>query len=452
MKPLAQRAEVVRSFGELSRADVAYAGGKGANLGELVGAGFPVPSGFVVGAPAYAAFCDDTGLRDEIERRLTGVDVDQTAELEGAAGEVRATIEAEKIPDWLADAIRRVYRELVDGNSEPHVAVRSSATGEDPESGSFAGMNETVLNTHGDEAVLEAVRHCWASLFDTRTIYYRAKQGFGQADTDLAVVIQRQVEPAGSGLMFTVDPASDEDGRLMIECAFGLGEAVVSGSVSPDRYLVDKEALTVLQREVNCKELTIEPSGDGGGTATRALTESEGGQPVLSDEEATRIATLGLGIEAHYGAPQDTEWTIDPNGEVWMLQSRPMAAGTGERTAAPEKRGRERVRGLGAAPGVAAGRVRIVTAIEEADRLADDEILVTHRTGPEWESLMGRAAAVVIDFGGMTCHAATFSRQLGIPCVVATGIATKVLQDDEIVIVDGAGVVGESLERPGGGE
>jgi pyruvate,water dikinase len=447
MKPPAQTPEVVRSCRGLSRADVAFAGGKGANLGELIGAGFPVPPGFLVSAAAYAAFCDETGLRDEIERQLVSMDVDQVAELESAAAAVRAKIEAEEMPEWLADAIRRVYGELVDGEPEPHVAVRSSPTAEDPESASFAGINETILNAHGDEAVLSAVRRCWASLFDPRAIYHRAKQGFDQAGADLAVVVQRQVRPVGSGVMFTSDPASAGDDQLMIECAFGLGKSVVAGSVSPDRYVVGKDPLQVLRREVHRKELTIEPNGDGG-ISTRALTESEGRRPVLSDLEAERVADFGMRIEAHYGLPQDTEWALDADGEVWMLQSRAMSAGAGGGAGSGEERGGELVRGLGAAPGVAAGRARIVLALEEADRLADDDVLVTHRTEPEWEPLMRRAAAVVIDFGGMTCHTATFARELGIPCVVATGTATKALHDGEIVVVDGAGIVSEALEQP----
>ncbi len=442
--------DAVRPLPQLSAAEREYAGGKGASLGELLAAGFPVPSGFVIGAPAYAAFCNDNGLRDRVERQLASMDVDQTTELESAAGEVRAAIEAEEIPGWLADAIRRLYRELVDGDPEPNVAVRSSPTAEDAESASFAGMTETVLNANGEEAVLDAVRRCWASLFDVRTIYYRAKQGFAQADAELAVVIQRQIDPVGSGVIFTIDPASAGDDQMMIECAFGLGKSVLSGAVSPDRYVLDRDPPTVLRREVNRKELTIEPSASGG-TVVRALSESDGGRAVLSDEEAERIAALGLRIEAHYGVPQDTEWALDADGEVWTLQSRPMAIGAGD-GAAQEKRGKELLRGLGAAPGVAAGRVRVVLGLDEGDGFADDEVLVTTRTEPDWEPLMRRAAAIVVDFGGMTCHSATFSRELGIPCVVATGNATKALHDGQLVVVDGAGIVSEGPRDPGNGD
>jgi pyruvate,water dikinase len=443
--------EVVRSFERLSRADVDYAGGKGANLGELTAAGLPVPPGFVVGAPTYAAFCDATGLRGRIEERLSAVDVEDTESLEGAATEVRATVEAESLPDSLAAAIGDAYDRLAAeaGDPEAPVAVRSSATAEDTESASFAGMNETLLNVRGREAVLAAVRQCWSSLFGARTIYYRAKRGFGQADMDIAVVVQRQVESIRSGVMFTIDPASGATDRLIIEGAFGLGESVVSGSVSPDRYVVGKDKLTTLQREVRRKELTIEPL-PGGGTRTRELDEHEAEQPVLSDAEVRSVADLGVRIEGHYGSAQDTEWAIDEAGTIWMLQSRPVTASGGKALDEPEqKRGAVLVRGLGAAPGIADGAVRVIGELAGADGLLDGEILVTHMTAPDWVPLMRKAAAIVTDSGGMTCHAAIVSRELGIPCVVGTAEATKILRDGELVTVDaGEGVVTEGATAP----
>ncbi|HMI80527.1 MAG TPA: phosphoenolpyruvate synthase [Solirubrobacterales bacterium] len=436
--------ETVLPFERLGRGDVSFAGGKGANLGELTAAGLPVPPGFVVGAPAYADFCDDTGLRDRIAARLEGLDVDDTAALERASGEVREAIEREPVPDWLESRIRGAYEDLVGEGGEDPVAVRSSATAEDGESASFAGMNETLLNVRGDDALLDAVRTCWSSLFGARTIYYRAKRGFGQADMDIAVVVQRQVQSTRAGVMFTIDPASGDRGRLVIEGAFGLGEAVVSGSVSPDRYLVRKNGLEIERREVHRKELAI-VSLPGGGTETRELDEAEGGRAVLSDGEVHRVAELGVRIERHYGAPQDTEWAFDEEGAVWMLQSRPVTTAGGEAaSAAAGERGRELVHGLGAAPGEASGSVRLISALDRATDLEEGEVLVTHMTAPDWVPLMRRAAAIVTDSGGMTCHAAIVSRELGIPCVVGTGEATKVLRDGEVVTVDaGAGMVTE---------
>ncbi len=441
--------DAVLGFERIGRGDVGLAGGKGANLGELTAAGLPVPPGFVVSAPAYAAFCEEAGLRSWIAERLATVDVDDTEALDRAAVEVRAAVEAASLPDWLAGGIRDAYLHLAGGDEDFAVAVRSSATAEDTESASFAGMNETMLNVRGVDAVLDAVRRCWSSLFGARTVYYRAKRGFGQADMDIAVVVQRQVEATRAGVMFTIDPATGASDRLIIEGAFGLGEAVVSGSVSPDRYVVSKDGLAIERQEVRRKELAIE-SAPGGGTTTRRLGEQEAELPVLSAEEVRGIAELGVRIEAHYGAPQDTEWAIDDAGVVWMLQSRPVTTAGGTSTAGSAiGGGRELVRGLGAAPGIAAGPVRVIRSREEAGKLAEGEVLVTHMTAPDWVPLMRKAAAIVTDSGGMTCHAAIVSRELGLPCIVGTADATEVLRDGEGVTVNASdGVVTEGMAAP----
>jgi pyruvate,water dikinase len=428
--------DLVREFEQLSREDVDYAGGKGANLGEMSAAGLPVPPGFVVGAASYALFCDGGGLRDRIQQRLASVDVDDTAELESATKEVRAMVEAEPVPDEIADRIRDAYRKLAGRRKDPPVAVRSSATAEDTEAASFAGMNETFLNVRGPEEVVDAVRRCWSSLFGARTVFYRAKQGFGQADMDIAVVVQAQILSTRAGVMFTIDPASGDHDRLVIEGSLGLGESVVSGQVSPDRYLVDKQTMHIVKREVKRKELVIEPLPDGG-THTRELTGDEAMKPVLSDEEVLEVAELGVRDERHYGTPQDTEWAFDPDGRAWMLQSRPVTASGGDAsTAVAEPGGESLVRGLGAAPGVAHGEVKIISELSQGNDLREGDILVTHMTAPDWVPLMRRSAAIITDSGGMTCHAAIVSRELGIPCVVGAGEATTKLRDGELVTVD----------------
>jgi pyruvate,water dikinase len=443
--------DAVRPFGTLRRADVAWAGGKGANLGEMTAAGLPVPPGFVVGAPAYAAFCDAGGVRDGLQAALDGVDVDDTAALEAAAAAARAVVEQAPLPRALHDAIIDAYNSLREnGAGDVAVAVRSSATAEDTESASFAGMNETFLNVRGGEAVVAAVRRCWASLFGSRTVFYRAKRGFSQAGMDIAVVVQRQVRSTRAGVMFTIDPAGGRTDRVVIEGAFGLGESVVSGSVSPDRFVVDKATRTVLAREVKRKELAIEPLPDGG-TRTRALGPDEALRPVLADDEVQALVDLAARIEEHYGSAQDTEWAFDERGSAWMLQSRPVTAtggAGGDGAAAPA--GTVVVRGLGAAPGSAAGVVRRVADLADAAKLADGEVLVTHMTAPDWVPLMRRAAAIVTDSGGMTCHAAIVSRELGIPCLVGTGDAMSRLRDGELVTVDAThGTVVEGRSAPG---
>ncbi len=429
-------AGLVRSFEDLSREDVEFAGGKGANLGEMTAAGLPVPPGFVVGAPSYALFCDNGGLRDRIEERLSSVDVDDTAVLDRAAREVRKMVEAEPIPDEVASEIRDAYLELAGPGQDRPVAVRSSATAEDTESASFAGMNETFLNVRGPDGVVDAVRRCWSSLFGARTVFYRAKRGFGQADMDIAVVVQVQIMSTRAGVMFTIDPASGDRDRLVIEGSLGLGESVVSGQVSPDRYVVDKETMHIAKRDVKRKELVIEPLPDGG-TRTRELSGEEATKPVLSDEEVVQVAELGVRDERHYGSPQDTEWAFDEEGRAWMLQSRPVTAAGGDTGAAvAEPEGEALVRGLGAAPGVGHGRVKIISDLAQADGLRKGGVLVTHMTAPDWVPLMRRSAAIITDSGGMTCHAAIVSRELGIPCVVGAAEATTKLRDGELVTVD----------------
>ena len=429
--------QAVLAFADLRVGDTAYAGGKGANLGELTSAGLPVPPGFVVGAPSYAAFCEETGLRARLETLLATLDVEDTAALAAAADQARDLVAETPMPDWLEADIRTAYAELARDDGRLAVAVRSSATGEDTASASFAGMNETFLNIQGADEVIDAVRRCWRSLFGARTVYYRGSQGFGQADMDIAVVVQRQIPSTRAGVMFTVNPASGDRTQLVIEGAFGLGEAVVSGSVSPDRYLVDKETLAIRAREVHHKELIIEGTPEGG-TTTRSLSEEEALAPVLSDAEVVTIAGLGRRIEEHYKSPQDTEWAFDPDGAAWILQSRPVTTLHDEAvaTAGSQPEGAVLLHGLGGAPGSASGAVRVLATLADAPRLGDGDILVTHMTAPDWVPLMRRSAAIVTDSGGMTCHAAIVSRELGIPCVVGTSEATKLLRDGELVTVD----------------
>jgi len=432
----------VRPFSELSTADVPYAGGKGANLGQLTQAGIPVPPGFVVGAPAYAAFRTQTGLGGRLAELLGGLDVEDTEALQKASEQAQTAVRESAMPGWLAEAIAKAYGELAAGDADVPVAVRSSATAEDTASASFAGMNETFLNVLGREAVIDAVKRCWTSLFGARTIYYRGQRGFSQSEMDIAVVVQRQIPSTRAGVMFTIDPATGEEDHLVIEGSFGLGEAVVSGAVSPDRYVVDKPLMAILTRSARPKELVIE-SAPAGGTVTRMLTQEESLRPVLSDEEVVRLAELGIAIEREYGVPQDTEWAFDPTGKIWMLQSRPITTVVSKSAAAEAAAaqpighiGAELARGLGAAPGRASGAARLLRSLSDAGKLGAGDILVTHMTSPDWVPLMRRAAAIVTDSGGMTCHAAIVSRELGIPCVVGTGEATKKLRDGELITVD----------------
>jgi pyruvate,water dikinase len=252
---------------------------------------------------------------------------------------------------------------------------------------------------------------------------------------DIAVVVQRQIASSRAGVMFTIDPASGDDDRIVIEGAFGLGESVVSGSVSPDRYVVAKDGPQIVAREVKSKELTIEPAPDGG-TVTRELGGDEAKRPVLTDAEVMALAVVGMRIEDHYRAPQDTEWAFDPDGDLWMLQSRPITSAGGRPLPGAATDAEPLLRGLGAAPGLASGPARIVKSLSDGDGFKEGDVLVAHMTAPDWVPLMRRAAAIVTDTGGMTCHAAIVSRELGVPCVVGTSNATTTLADGDVVTVD----------------
>lgn len=460
-----QEFEATRDFGALRRTDVAWAGGKGANLGELTAAGMPVPPGFVIGAPAFARFCDESGLRTKLHELLDSIDPHDSPALEDAARRARESVESTPVPAWAERAFGEHLRSLAGESGDVSVAVRSSATSEDTSAASFAGMNESFLNVRGADALVEAVLRCWSSLFGARTLYYRASRGFPAVDIDIAVVVQRQIESLRSGVMFTVDPAGEDRDLLVIEGSLGLGEAVVSGQVTPDHFVVSKSSMRIARRAIHAKELTIE-YGEGGGTVTRELAGEESSSAALSDDEVLAIADFGRRIEHHYGEPQDVEWAFDAAGDLWILQSRPIttlasgaglhdttgaddtgdARGTGAPGGAHEGSAEPAtapiLSGLPAAPGSAHGAVRVIDSIAAAQQLQAGEILVAHMTTPDWAPYLRKAAAIVTDSGGMTCHAAIVSREFGTPCVVGTSTATSTLTTGDRVTVDGrAGVV-----------
>lgn len=423
---------VVRTFADISRAEVGWAGGKGANLGELTRAGFPVPPGFVVGATAYAAAIDAADARPRLATILHAIDVEDAAALTSAADAARAVIDDIAIPDDVTAEILAAYADL---GPEVAVAVRSSATAEDTAALSFAGMHESMLNIRGEDELLGAIRGCWRSLFGERTIYYRAKQGVSQAALDIAVVVQCQIESQCSGVMFTSDPATGDASALTIESSVGLGETVVSGQVSPDRFVVRKADGTIVERDVRRKDVAID-SVDGGGTRRRTLDAREANAVSIDDADVLALAALGRRVEDHYGTPQDIEWARDADGALWLVQSRPITTLGRHATSGPPQ-GEVLARGLAAAPGRAFGPVRVIRSPQDGAALADGDVLVAPMTAPDWVPLLKRAAALVTDSGGITCHAAIVARELGIPAVVGATDATTTLQDDAVVTVDG---------------
>jgi pyruvate, water dikinase len=431
-------------FDSLSRADVASAGGKGANLGELTRARLPVPPGFVIPADAYLASMEAAGVREKLVELFGQIDAGDPAGLRGACADMRGLVRTAPLPPDLQAEIVEAYRRL---GTAAAVAVRSSAPSEDTASTSFAGMHETYTSVIGEQELLERVRDCWASAYGERVVSYRKSQHLTE-EPALAVVVQRMVSSERSGVIFTVDPATKDASRLVIEAAFGLGEVVVGGQVEPDTYTVSRRGPRLLETHVGHKAFKRVRAPDGGERRVD-LTEEEAARRVLRDDEVLVLARLALRIEEHYGAPQDIEWAAE-DGAIYLVQTRPITT----LGAPPPAPGEVLVSGLGASPGTASGTVRVLRSPEEGRRLQAGEVLVAPMTSPDWVPAIRRAAALVTDSGGMTCHAAIVSRELRIPCVVGTRSATRVLRDGELVTVDGAhGKVfegpREAVEAPG---
>ena len=433
-----ERASIVW-FDQVGRDATPLVGGKGANLGELTQAQIPVPPGFVVTTSAYRAFLLDTGLDRRIAELVEGLNVEDDEALQDTACQVRAAIEEAPMPADLRAQIEAAYRELGEGP----VAVRSSATAEDLAEASFAGQQSTYLNIEGAAEVVDAVQRCWASLFEARAIFYRENAGWGHTEVDLAVPVQRMVQSQASGVMFTIDPISNDPERVVIEAAFGLGEAVVSGLVSPDHYEVGKSEESILQRQtfVQDRMLVRNPNGTGGGETNiwRELSEADGGREKLSDAQVLELTRIGKRIERHYGSPQDIEWGW-AEGRFYLLQTRPittLAQPTGDLDDAPTPSAEPLLSGSAASPGVAAGRVRVVADPAQTNLIAEGDVLVAEMTTPDFVPAMKRAAAIITEKGGRTCHAAIISRELGVPCIVGAAGARE-LADGLLITVDAA--------------
>jgi pyruvate, water dikinase len=308
----------VRNFDELGKDDTAIAGGKGANLGELTRAGFPVPPGFVVVAQAYLASLDRAELREEVQEAFRAALASAETELAAACERIRVMVHKAGIATEVREDVERAYREL---GEDPSVAVRSSATSEDTAGTSFAGMNSTFTNVSGTQDVLARLIDCWASLYSPRVVAYRAGNGMDE-EPAIAVVIQRMVDSERSGVAFTADPSTGDRDRIVVEAAYGLGEVVVSGAVEPDTYLLAKSGPRVLQARVGHQTHKIVRGPDGGDLRID-LDPQTGAQRVLTDAEALDLARLALRVEEHYGSPQDMEWAI-VDGRSWLVQSRPI--------------------------------------------------------------------------------------------------------------------------------
>jgi pyruvate, water dikinase len=440
--------EYVLWFDELGMGDVGRVGGKNASLGEMISglseAGVQVPGGFATTAEAYREFLRHKDLDKRINGLLDKLDVDNINALREAGRTIRDWVVETPFPQPLTDAIREAWSRLeseTEGNCT--VAVRSSATAEDLPDASFAGQQETFLNVRGEEAVFKAIHEVFASLYNDRAISYRVHQGFDHADVALSAGIQRMArsDVGASGVVFTLDTESGFRDAVFITAAWGLGETVVQGAVNPDEFHVYKPALAegrpaILRRNMGSKAIKMIFGEDGQQTRTVDVEEAERIRFSLTDEQITDLARQAVIIEKHYGRPMDIEWALDGvDGGLYIVQARPETVESRqdgqviERFHLKQKGGKVLATGRAIGQKIGAGKVRVVAGLEDMHNVEAGDILVTDMTDPDWEPVMKRAAAIVTNRGGRTCHAAIIAREMGIPAVVGCGNATETLPD-----------------------
>ena len=449
-----EKKRLVAWFSELSNKDVQIAGGKGASLAEMFNSKFPVPPGFVITSDAYAMFLTSSGLDKRIKDRLEKIDVESTEELQKASKDIRKMIEESQMPRELVSEITEAYDFLApheqnnakvsssaldilrNARELPFVAVRSSATAEDLADASFAGQQDSFLNVKGSESLLVNVKKCMSSLFTARAIYYRTKKGFEHEKVRIAVVVQRMVDSDKSGVMFSKNPVTHAD-TIMIEGVWGLGEGIVSGMIKPDHFVVrsNEKEFTVLEESTSEKKVAVTRNSSGKNEVIK-LSEDKSKQRVLSNYELKRLAQYAIDLEKHYQKPQDIEFAIE-QGEIYIVQSRPITTLADKKNELPALEGEVILSGMGASPGIASGKVRIVHDENDLNKVQKGDVLVAVMTNPDMVVGMQKAAAIITDEGGVTSHAAIVSREMGIPAVVGTGKATETLKEGEIVSVDG---------------
>jgi pyruvate, water dikinase len=450
----------LRWFDDIGIADIAVVGGKNASLGEmrqgLRPLGVRIPDGFATTADAYRDFVRSAGLEPTIGKALSALDIENLDALQRAGARVRSAILGAALPGDLAQAIRDAYHHLEHQyGADCDVAVRSSATAEDLPEASFAGQQETFLNIHGEAMLLDAVRRCYASLFTDRAIVYRAHHGFDHTQVALSVGVQKMVRSdlASAGVMFSIDTETGFSNAVLISGAYGLGESVVQGTVNPDEFYVFKPTLStgvrpILQKKLGTKEFKLVYE-EGGTRQTRSVPVAldDRAHFVLADEDILTLARWAVLVEDHYSGlhhaatPMDIEWAKDGRtGELFLVQARPETVQARRDPRVLERfhldaRSEVIVKGRSVGEKIGQGPARVIRSAADLQQLQPGDVLVTDMTDPDWEPVMKRAAAVVTDRGGRTCHAAIVSRELGIPAIVGTGTGTSTIRNGEVVTV-----------------
>ncbi len=422
---------------EVDKESIGLVGGKGANLGEMFKHNFSVPNAFVVSANSFWNFLDETKIKQKIFEILSSVNVDDTNDLGDKSEEIKKIITTAQIPWQIEIDVLDAYRKI----GGDVVAVRSSATAEDLPEASFAGQQETFLNICGERELLESIKKCWASLYTSRAIFYRVQHGFQHETVSLAVVIQKMINADVSGVMFTSHPISGEK-KIVIEAGYGLGETTVGGKITPDTYIVDQKDLAIEDKMISTQKIKYTRSKEGK-TVELDVELSMQSVQKLNDDWIKNLAEIGRRIEEHYGKPMDVEWCVEKES-LYIVQARPVTTIKPVKLAErkEEKKGEVLLKGLAASPGVVCGKVVMIKDSSEISRVKEGDILVTQMTSPDMVPAMRKAKAIVTNEGGLTCHAAIVSRELGIPCVVGTGKATEVLKEGMEITVDAStGVV-----------
>ena len=429
--------DYVVKLDQIDRGDLRITGGKGANLGEMLKMGIPVPTGFAVTTASFDLLMQMQGLDEEIRLIINGIDVDDTAKLLDASKRIKEMILSHEMPLEVRSKVEEAYRNISDpdGSDSTLVAVRSSATAEDLPTASFAGQQASFLNVKGSEQLVESVKKCWASLFEPRAIFYRAKHGF--AKSSISVIVQKMIEAEKSGVMFTVDPTTGEN-VILIEATWGLGESIVGGEVSPDSYKVNKNGAILDIRISNKTKMRIRDYSSNT-TVELAVPQNKATAQVLTKDEILKLVEFGMKLEHHYGHPQDIEFAIE-KGKIAIVQTR--AITTKGMTKKIEIKGSRLLSGVGASPGAASGKVMIILDKSDIAKIKRGDIIVTTMTSPDLVPVMSRSAAIITDLGGRTSHAAIVSREMGIPAIVGTQQATTILKDGQEVTIDAyAGLV-----------
>jgi len=431
---------LVVNFKDIDKGDTALVGGKCANLGEMIKEGFPVPPGFAITIHDYDLFLEENKIVDRIYKILDATDVDDPAQLGNASRQIKSLIQRGKISNVVGKEIISNYKKLSGFMKYALVAVRSSATAEDAPGTSFAGQQETFLNVKGEANLLEKVKACWASLFTERSIFYRVKNKIKHEKVKVSVAIQKMVQSEVSGVMFSIDPVKNDKDKIVIEAVWGLGEMIVQGSVVPDKYVIQKETFDILSKEIS-EQVTKLSRKDQGNREIRVPGKLKDKQKI-KDEEIITLAKYADKLQKHYYFPQDSEWAKE-KGKLYIVQTRPVTTVGRKYEIRSTKDDNFRTAqtpiliGSPASPGIGIGPVRILKSPKEIGKVEKGDVLVAPMTSPDYVPAMKKANAIVTDQGGQTSHAAIVSRELGIPCVVGTKEATKVLREGNTVTVNG---------------